>query len=213
MSRVTVPAPPRVDPPDLPGRLGSGVLTPRADLLQVRVAGAEGAHASLSECVLEAGVDDRLDLTGATLVDVEVEGLRATTFSGRGARLRRVHVAGGRVGTLDLADAELDEVELRGIRIDYLSLATARAVDVVIADCRIGALDLPRARLERVALPGSTVDELDARELGAKDLDLRGASLLAVTDPGSLRGATITMQQAHELAPAFASALGIRLAD
>ncbi len=123
-----------------------------------------------------------------------------------------MRVTGG-LGTLDLGDAELDEVELRGLRVDYLNLAAARVVDLVIADCRIGALDLPRAELTRVALPATTIDELDARDLRAHHLDLRGTDLLAITDPASLRGATLSERQAQALGPLFASALGIRIED
>ncbi len=152
-------------------------------------------------------------MTGATLVDVDVRDLRATALSGRGARLRRVRISGGRIGTLDLADADLDEVELRGVRIDYLSLAAARITDLLVADCTIGTLDMPQATVTRIGFENSRADDVDTRGLRAKDLDLRGLEAVSYLDAASLRGATLSPRQVEHLAPAMAQALGIRVLD
>ena len=158
-------------------------------------------------------VVERFDLTGATLVDVDVSALRATTLTARSARFRRVRITGGRIGTLDLTDAELDEVELRGVRIDYLTLAAARVSDLLIADSTIGTLDMPRATVSRMAFTDCRADEVDTRGLHAKDLDLRGLEAVSYVDPGSLRGATLSARQVEFLAPALAHALGICVLD
>ena len=212
------PRAPRVSAPDLPRHLHDGPPLMRgADLFQVGwstlSADTDAAHASLTECALSGGSVDRLDLTGAVLVDVEVRDLRATTLTARGARLRRVRITGGRIGTLELTDADLDEVELRDVRLDYLSLGAARARDVLIAACTIGTLDVPHASLTRVACEDSRADEVDSRGLRAEDLDLRGLEALAYLDAASLRGATFSTRQIEHLAPALARAFGIRLTD
>ncbi|GAA1990251.1 pentapeptide repeat-containing protein [Microbacterium pumilum] len=207
---------PRVSAPDLPRELGDGPAPARGEeSFQLRWttlrATTDAAHSSISECeVLDAALE-RLDLTGATLVDVDISGLRATAVVGRDARLRRVRISGGRIGTLDLAAADVDEVELRGIRIDYLSLAAARVQDLLISGCTIGTLDIPRARLVRVAFHDSKSDEVDTRGLQAEHVDLRGLDALSYLDLAALRGTTLSPSQVETLAPAFASALGIRV--
>ncbi|MET0736214.1 MAG: pentapeptide repeat-containing protein [Microbacterium sp.] len=212
------PALPRVSPPDLPPRLDAARgLESRTEYFRVEITQldekTDAAHAEVSESrVAEASVVD-LVLTGAVLVDVELDALRATTVSARGARLKRVRFAGGRIGTLDLADAELDEVELRGVRIDYLSLAAARVDDVLFADCVITTLDLPQARCDRVAFEGTSIDEVDTRGMHAEDVDLRGLEAVSYTDAASLRGATLSPRQIEQLAPAFAATLGIKIRD
>ncbi len=217
MARSTGPVSPRVSAPDLPDRLDDGPPPVRsADLARIRWsaldARTDAAHATLSECVISESRLERLDLTGATLVDVEIGDVRATEIVARSARLRRVRISGGRIGTLDLADADLDEVELRGVRIDYLSLAAARISDVLIADCTVVTLDLPHASVDRLAFADARADEVDVRGLRAENLDLRGLEALSYTDPAALRGATLSLRQAEQLAPALAAALGIRLA-
>ncbi|UYK41459.1 pentapeptide repeat-containing protein [Microbacterium terricola] len=216
--RSTGPLPPRSAAPDLPRVLeDADGWRPHADLQQVRLAGLTGdvdlAHARLTECVVATASVDRLDLSGATLVDVEVEEPRATAIAAGSGRWRSVRVTGGRIGTLDLARAELEAVELRGVRIDYLALTQATVRDLLIVDCTIGTLDVPFARLERVSVEDSRADEVDTRELRAKDLDLRGLDALAYTDPTALRGATLSARQVAELADAFAAALGIDVRD
>jgi uncharacterized protein YjbI with pentapeptide repeats len=214
MARSDLPVAPRVGAPDLPDEFDDVEgLSPRDDLLRARIVALEpvtdASHAALTECAVTAASVDRLELLGATLVDVEVEALRATAISAREARLRRVRLTGGRIGTLDLAGAGVDEVELRGIRIDYLSLAGAKVEDLRIADCTIAALDLPQSVLSRVAFEGTRADEVDTRGMRADSLDLRGLDAASYLDVASLRGATLTAWQVEQLAPAFAGFLGI----
>lgn len=190
---------------------------PRSDNFQLRIEDLEdetdAAHAELSECVIAPASVSSIVLTGATLVDVAIDELRATTVTARGARLRRVRIEGGRIGTLDLADAELDEVELRGIRLDYLSLANARIEDLLFADCVLGTLDLPQATASRVRFENTSADDVDTRALHGEDVDLRGLDALSFTDAASLRGTTLTAVQIERLAPAFAATLGIHVRD
>jgi uncharacterized protein YjbI with pentapeptide repeats len=212
------PRAPRLSAPDLPPRLEDGPPPSRTgDCYQLRWTTldpmTDAAHATLTECALVEASVERLDLTGATMVDVDVRDLRATTLTGRGARLRRVRITGGRIGTLDLADADLDEVELRGVRIDYLSLAAARVGDLLIAGCTIGTLDMPQATVLRTAFEDSRADEVDTRGIRAQDLDLRGLEALTYLDAASLGGATLSPRQIEHLAPALAEALGIRIHD
>lgn len=212
--RPELPHPPRIAPPDLPPLVDvARGLRPREEYFQVRVEDLEemtdAAHAVLTECTVAAASVSRLDIAGATLVDVAIDDLRAAVVSGRGSRLRRVRFTGGRIGTLDLSAAEVDEVELRGVRIDYLSLASGRAGDLLISDCTITTLDLPQANLSRVRFEGSRADEVDTRGMRADSVDLRGLDGASYLDVSALRGATLAPWQVEQLATAFAVSLGI----
>ena len=218
MAQRSQPHAPRLSAPDLPPHLeDASPLTRAGDFFQVRWttldAQTDAAHATLTECAVVGASVDRLDLTGASLVDVDVADLRASALSARSARLRRVRITGGRIGTLDLADTDIDEVELRGVRIDYVSLAAARITDLLIADCTIGTLDLPQATVTRMAFADCRADDVDTRGVRAKEMDLRGLEAVSYLDAASLRGAILSSRQVEYLAPALAVALGIRVLD
>lgn len=212
------PAAPRLSEPDLPRVFEEGSsLRPRGDVEGERFAGltgvVEAAHGSIEACAF-VGLDvERLDVTGARLVDAVFDGMRSTEVRGRGSRWRRVRVTGGRIGTLDLAEAEIDEVELRDVRIEYLNLAGATAADVEIVDCTIRAIDLPGAELRRVRFEGTRGDEIDTRELRADDVDLRGLDAADYSSLDGLRGATLRTAQVEGLAVAFARRAGIDVLD
>ncbi|MEU1970553.1 pentapeptide repeat-containing protein [Microbacterium sp. NPDC019599] len=214
MVRPRGPLAPRTSAPDLPSALESvSGLERRADLVGARIHDladeTDAAHTRLTECAVDAASVSRLDLTGATLIDVDIAELRATELVARNATWRTVRLTGGRIGTLDLSGAELSGVELRGIRIDYLSLRGAQASDVLVSGCSIGAVDLPLATLSRVAFADSRADEVETQGLKAEHVDLRGLEALAFTRPDTLRGTTLSERQVETLAVSLALALGI----
>lgn len=76
------PHAPRVTAPDLPARFdGDADLAPRADLIGVRLRATgdvvSDAHGRIAESRLDEASVTRVDLTGATLVDVAITGVRA----------------------------------------------------------------------------------------------------------------------------------------
>ncbi|MDQ1130106.1 hypothetical protein [Microbacterium sp. SORGH_AS_0888] len=209
---------PRDHAPDIPpiledrARLSSRMQVDGARIV-LTGADVDAAHSDISESRMAASSLGRLDLTGATLVDVAVDGLGAVEVVARESRWRNVVVDGGRIGTLDALRAEWDGVTLRGLRIDYLSLPSADVSDLLIVDCVIGTLDVPQAALTRVRFEGSRADEVETRSLRARDVDLRGLEALAFTDVRGLAGATISERQAEQHAVALAQALGIVARD
>ena len=216
MPRTTEsPAPPRVSHPDLPDVLESAVASRNADLLAASLdlaSRTDLAYASLEQCTVRADADE-VDLTGATILDVAMEGVRIASLKMRDAGIRRLRISGGRIGTLDLSGARIDELDLRDLRIDYLNLGAARATDVEISGCRIRAIDLPQAEITRARFTATSSDEVDPRGMKAKDVDLRGLDALSYLDANSLRGTTLTGFQVQQLAPVIALGLGIQIRD
>lgn len=171
------------------------------------------AHGRIEESRIRAASLGRFDLTGTSLVDVEVDGLAAVEVAARDGRWRNVAISGRRIGTLDALRSQWDGVTLRGLRIDYLSLPSADVSDLLVVDCQIGTLDVPDATLTRVLFENTRADEVDTRGLRPKDVDLRGLEALSFTDPRGLAGATMSARQAETHADAFAQSLGILLRD
>ena len=212
---VIRPRPPVVSAPDLPDELAAADAARHGDLLAARIECAgetDLSHSSLEQCRL-GGVAARVDVLGATLLDVEVSELRTAVLSLRETTARRLRIIGCRIGTLDLSDARAAELEIRASRIDYLTVGGARIEDAVIVGTRFQTLDLPQATLTRVRFDDCRVDEVDSRGMSATDLDLRGLDALSYLDVNALRGATLTTRQVELLAPAFAASLGIDVRD
>lgn len=216
MARTTdSPAAPRVSPPDLPDRFKPARPSRSADLLAASLdltGDADLAYASLEQCTVRADAD-AVDLTGATVLDVAMDGVRIAALKLRDAGIRRLRISGGRIGTLDLSGARIDELELRDVRIDYLNLGAARAVDVDVSGCSIRTIDMPQAELTRVRFAATSTDEVDPRGMRATDVDLRGLDALSYLDANNLRGTTLSGYQVQQLAPVIAAGLGIQIRD
>lgn len=209
------PASPRVTAPDLPPVLEPARAARSADLVAARLdlAGTvDLAYSTVEQCVVSADAD-AVDLTGASVVDVDMSGVRIASLRMRDAGVRRVRINGGRIGTLDLSEAHVSELDLRDVRIDYLNLGAAKVTDLEITGCAIRTIDMPRAELTRVRFTSTSSDEVDSRGTRAKDLDLRGLDALGYLDANSLRGATLTSFQVQQLAPVLAAGIGILVKD
>ncbi|MDT3316967.1 hypothetical protein Q9S71_09035 [Microbacterium sp. KSW4-11] len=209
----TRPEPPRIPDPDLPRAFEPATLRRSGGFSEARIdldpGTTDAAHSRISESVVAPASVHSLDLTGAILADVVVDGVSAAELTARDATWRTVVVRGGRIGTLDLSRARCDGLVLDGVRVDYLTGGGATLRDVEVSGCRIGTLDLPGARVERMRFGGTSVDEMDIREWQAADVDLRGAEVLSFTDVRMLRGVTLTSDQATSHALALAASLGI----
>lgn len=204
--------------PDLPRVLEPAeTLTGHDEVIGARLAPLYGdvdaSFGRIAECAIPDADLDAFTLTGASLRDVLISGIRATRLIAPGSAWRTVTIDGGRLATLELSGAELDSVEFRGLRIDYANLALATLSDVRFIDCRFASLDLPEASLDRVQFSGCHADEVDSRSLRSKNLDLRGLEALSFTDPAGLSGATLSPRQIEHHAASFAAALGIRVLE
>lgn len=209
------PRPPLVSAPDIPDDLSRAAPARHGDFLAAHIScvgETDLAHSSLEQCRLD-GAADRVDLAGATLLDVEIVDLRAPVVSLRQATIRRLSIRGSRIGTLDLSDARLAEWDVRSSRIDYLTLAGARVEDVLFDEVTFQSLDVPQATLSRVRFEECRADEVDPRGMQATDADLRGLDALGFLDVNALGGVTLTVRQVELLAPAFAASAGIDVQD
>ncbi|MER7003536.1 pentapeptide repeat-containing protein [Dactylosporangium sp. NPDC000555] len=159
-------------------------------------------------------------LTGVALADVGLERARFSDVwlsRNRWLGVRLVETEWLDVSMLDSSLAgvqaygsRLRRVVFQRCKIDTLNLRGAALFDVVFEDCELNELDCAGASLSNVTFPGTAIRNARLSQIKCKNVDLRGARELDVADGAeSLRGAIVDERQLIELAPAFASALGI----
>ncbi|ALX67120.1 hypothetical protein [Microbacterium sp. XT11] len=123
------PVAPRVSPPDLPEHLDDARPARGADLLAARLrldADADLAYATLEQCTLCAEADT-VDLTGATLLDVEIVDSGIRTIDMPLAELTRVRFTATRCDEVDPRGMKAVDVDLRGLdAVSYLDANSLR---------------------------------------------------------------------------------------
>ncbi len=147
----------------------------------------------------------------ASIVDSVVESADVVALSAAESAWWNVEVRQSRVGSAELYDAVLRNVHFVRCKLGYLNLRGANLTDVAFTDCVIEDLDLMRATAARVSFSGTRISRLELSGSKLSDVDLRGASLADIGTLEGLRGATITLDQLLEIAPALAESLGIKV--
>ncbi|MDX6744854.1 pentapeptide repeat-containing protein [Actinocorallia sp. A-T 12471] len=113
-----------------------------------------------------------------------------------------------------LFGSELTRVHFVGCKLVSVNLREARLRDVTFTDCTLDGVDFSGATLTDVSFPGSSLREVRFDRAKMKNVDLREARDLSLhVAPDALSGLVITGLQLLDLAPAFAQALGVRVAD
>lgn len=205
---------------EYPGRLDDvdpALLGPRQDHELAHIADGDISRdlsgTTLTDCRLENLTAHGAVLTGGRFTDTVLRSVNATSLTASRTALQDVFLADSRLGAVDLTDAAVRGLVVERCSIDFLNLRGADLTDVLFRDCRIGDLDLGSARADRVAFTDCQVDAFDAVNSRARNVDLRGLEIRGVRNPEGLRGMTLTPVQVALLSTAFASHLGIRVAD
>ena len=147
----------------------------------------------------------------ASIVDSVLDRLDVVAMSAIESSWWNVEVVQSRVGSAELYDVELRNVHFVRCKLGFVNLRGARLSDVAFTDCVIDDLELMRATATRVSFEGTRIGKLELSGSKLADFDLRGARLADIGTLEGLRGATITLDQLLEVAPAIAVGLGIRV--
>ena len=155
-----------------------------------------------------------LQLKGADLRDVSLDGLRAdgldltecdlrdSTLTG--LRWRRCSLCEARLDAADFSDAVLRICDLDNVRAPGAKFKRARLENSTARGARLDAADFSSAvltdtDLSRASLRGARLDGVSATGVDLRGSDLRGASLRnAVLIDADLRGADLTDADLHE---------------
>ncbi|MBH0780836.1 pentapeptide repeat-containing protein [Nocardia bovistercoris] len=125
-----------------------------------------------------------------------------------------VEFVAGALSGVDAGGAVLRRVRFEGCKLDSINLRSAKLHDVVFTDCVLRDVDFAGSHLRTVSFPGSRLEGLLLDKATLTSVDLRGATALDIADGlTALRGATVTPLQLIDLAPAFARATGIVVAE
>ena len=153
------------------------------------------------------------DFSRVRLVDVELVRCDLTGCDFTEAAFHRVHLQECRATSLEaglvtwrtgsVTDCRLDDANLRGAQLEQVRFATVNCARA----------DFGGARLEAVQFPGSDLTAADFSNARCADVDLRDARLEGLKGVGSLRGATIGVDQLFGLAGGLAGALGISVRE
>ncbi|MEV0032073.1 pentapeptide repeat-containing protein [Nocardia sp. NPDC050793] len=120
----------------------------------------------------------------------------------------------GALSGVDAGGAVLRRVRFEGCKFDSVNFRGAKLREVSFVDCVLRHTDFGDAELNTVSFPGSDLTDLSLNKTRMRKVDLRGATRIGVAEGlDGLRGATITPLQLMDLAPSFASMLGIIVAD
>lgn len=165
---------------------------------------------------VEACRFDRLELgswnlRGTHLLESVIGGANVPAVSGARSGWRDVEVRDSRFGSVEVYDASWRGIRFTRCKLGYVNLRAAELLDVAFVDCTIDDLDLMDATARRVSFDGSRLATLNASGARLTDVDLRGADLGQVVGLEGLRGATISAEQLHLMAPAFAALAGINV--
>jgi Uncharacterized low-complexity proteins len=148
---------------------------------------------------------------GLAMAESVLAGIDVVALTAAESGWRRVEIRDSRVGSAELCDSIWRSVHFIGCKLGYLNLRDAEVSDLQFTNCVIEELDLMRAKANRVAFAGCRVGRLELAGSRLSDVDLRGAQLADVGDLAALRGATISLEQLLDLAPAMASRLGVKV--
>ena len=174
------------------------------DLSDQNAGGSRFLECRIANCTLDDAV-----LDNCRFIDTGVESVNATTLNLRGSVWRDCRVDGGRVGALVAHGANMTRVEFVASKLDYVNLRGCELSEVSFINCTVGELDLTGSNAKIARFDGTSIETLRLADNTFEKVDLSKAVLHKIEGIAGLRGATISQQQSHELAPALAEHIGV----
>ncbi len=199
--------------------------------------GGYGAGMELSDGVEMFDVDHedhdltRASLVGAELTDVRFQRVRLAAARLEAARLTRVVFRDCDLSGVDCSEATMSSCRFEDCRLTGAELAQVCVRDTAFVrsrlddanlrlshvdrsrfeECVLVSADLVGAELRDVVLVACDCTGADFTDARCDRVDLRGARLDGIRGVGALRNATVAPEHLVVLAPALASACGIRV--
>ncbi|WP_061964141.1 pentapeptide repeat-containing protein [Demequina aurantiaca] len=149
------------------------------------------------------------DLTAARFGESRLTRLNVPVLQTPDASWVGAEITASRIGAWEAYGANLRATRLTECKVTYANLRGATLTDVLLTGCTFDELDLMDVKGARVSFVDCTIGVLTAHRTQISDLDLRGASIGAVSGMDGLKGATMSDTQVALLAPQFADHLGI----
>ena len=171
--------------------------------------------------------DLRIELAECEVVGLRIQGHGAGRLRARDAifagcqltgmgeidAMTRCAITDSKLTGSSFADAALTDVVFANCRLHDVNWRSARLRQVEFRDCDLRESDFGAADLEAVRFVGCDLNAVRFDRARIIDVDLRGSQITDVATPAALRGATISTEQAIELAVALAVDLGFKVVD
>lgn len=143
--------------------------------------------------------------------DVVFTGLSAPEVSFVDSGLQDVTISQSRLGGVQAFGTSWTRGRFEVSKIGFFNLRGARLNTVRFVGCAIEELDLSAATAKSVVFEDCTIEHLVLTGATCTKVDLRGARISRVTDISGLKGTIMSPEQFADLAPSFATMLGISL--
>ena len=166
------------------------------ELIGARVKGARHAGRAF----------DRVRLVDVELVRCDLAGCDFSEAS-----LHRVKFVDCRCVGIELGSATWHTVTVTDSRFEDANFRLTKLTQVRFAGSECARADFGGAGLDDVQFPGTDLRGADVSNAKCANVDLRTARLDGLKGVGSLRGATIGVDQLFGLAPGLATAVGLRV--
>ncbi|WP_430867302.1 pentapeptide repeat-containing protein [Demequina aurantiaca] len=160
-------------------------------------------------CELDNVALGEADLTAARFGDTRLTRINVPVLKAPDASWVGTELAASRIGAWDGYGANLRAARFVDCKVTYANLRGSTLTDVLFTGCTFDELDLMDVKGARAAFVDCTIGVLTAHRMQIKDLDLRGASVGAVSGMDGLKGAHLSETQVALLSSQFAHHLGV----
>jgi uncharacterized protein YjbI with pentapeptide repeats len=179
------------------------------EFLEPRAGGARFVECAFTSVAFEGG-----GMRRARFTDVWCHSTRWVGTDLAESSWMDVSLVSGMLAGAQAFGSTLRRVTFSHCKLDSVNWRSAALREVRFVDCLLRDVDFGEATLTDVSFPGSTLDGVRLRGARLGSVDLRGAASLGIADGvEALRGAVIDHGQLLDLAPAFAQALGVTVAE
>ena len=173
------------------------------------VEGTEGRGGRIRFSLLRDLALGSTKLTGVTITDVVAERVDLTASDLNKARVSSVRFSDCRCLATNWAEAILADVTFERCTLEMSNFRFARLERVVFEGCDLKSADFANSMAAEVVFKSCTMEGADFREARLTTVDLRRSQVKGIKGMAGLRGATITVGQLLDLAPALAQEMGI----
>ena len=153
------------------------------------------------------------DLSDAFITDVSFDRLDGANLVLGRASIVRTAFHGGRLLGVSFPEALLQDVTFDDVQLDLASMRFTRLQRVVFRNCRMHEFDLSNSSFQSVLFDGCDLTGADFSKTSFERCELRGCTLDEARGIHDLTGVAMTLLDVVELAPLFASAMGITIVD
>jgi len=172
------------------------------DFTKVRRLEVEGCV--ISAVHFESAALDRMQISDTRLHRLDAAGMRAPE-----AAWLRVVCENGRFTGADLGAALLEDCIFENVKFDEAGLRFAVLKRVKFVNCVLKHADLSGAKLSHVSFSGCDFEGTNFDKATCVAVDMRGENLAAIKGVLGLKGVTVSSDQVMQLAPAFATEVGL----